>query len=392
MENNKQAPIRSECASELATHTPWFSEEIDMNPAVLAIPEIAEEIYSQAKQSITSMPPSTRKPILPADTIIGLAELLRPLRPFPTGGTTVRLKVIGLKRPSTIWWLVRVSMSTEPHVSRILLLLASLVIIPGFAATEPDQIQIKDVAFTATCDGTEQRYVRMLPGGFQPGQPCDLLIALHGHGSDRWQFVRDPRAECCALRDAATAYRMIYVSPDYRARTSWMGPKAEADVVQIIAELKRQHRIRRVFLCGASMGGTASLTFAALHPALVDGVVAMNATGNLLEFANFQDAMAASFGGSKSDVPHEYAKRSAELRMEHLTMPVGLTVGGKDLTVPPQSVMRLAAALEAAGRPVLLVRRDSTGHVTSYDDARTILEFVIHRVGGNRDGLAKRIL
>jgi hypothetical protein len=25
---------------------------------------------------------------------------------------------------------------------------------------------------------------------------------------------------------------MIFVSPDYRAKTSWMGPKAEADMVQ----------------------------------------------------------------------------------------------------------------------------------------------------------------
>ena len=34
-----------------------------------------------------------------------------------------------------------------------------------------------------------------------------------------------------AARAAAVKYCMIYVSPDYRAKTSWMGPKAEADMV-----------------------------------------------------------------------------------------------------------------------------------------------------------------
>jgi pimeloyl-ACP methyl ester carboxylesterase len=173
---------------------------------------------------------------------------------------------------------------------------------------------------------------------------------------------------------------MIYASPDYRAKTSWMGPKAEADVVQIIVELKRQHRIRRVFLCGGSMGGTSALTFAALHPDLVDGVAAMNGTANHVEYANFQDAIAASFGGSKTAVPEEYRKRSAELNSQRLTMPVGLTTGGKDTAVPPQSVLRLAATLKKQGRDVLLIHREEAGHSTNYDDAKAIIEFVIKKV------------
>ena len=109
----------------------------------------------------------------------------------------------------------------------------------------------QDVAFTARWDGTEQRYVLMLPEGFAAGQTHDLLVALHGHGSDRWQFVRSPRDECRAARDVAAEHAMIYVSPDYRAKTSWMGPGAEADLVQIITELKHQgkrrtqHHLRR---------------------------------------------------------------------------------------------------------------------------------------------------
>ncbi len=120
------------------------------------------------------------------------------------------------------------------RVCVLLLLLAS----PSALWGGMNETQTTDIPFTAKCDGTEQRYVLMLPAGFKPERPHDLLIALHGHGSDRWQFIRDPRNECRATRDAAAAHGMIYGPPDYRAKTSWMGPQAEADLVQIIGELK----------------------------------------------------------------------------------------------------------------------------------------------------------
>ena len=50
------------------------------------------------------------------------------------------------------------------------------------AVVGADQARTNDVAFTAACDGTEQRYVQMLPADYEAGQPHDLLIALHGHG------------------------------------------------------------------------------------------------------------------------------------------------------------------------------------------------------------------
>lgn len=234
-----------------------------------------------------------------------------------------------------------------------------------------------DITFTSTNDGTAQKYVLVLPAGFKADEARDVLIALHGHGSDRWQFVKDPSDECRAARDVAAARDMIYVSPDYRAKTSWMGPKAEADVLQIIGDLKKNHRVSRVFICGASMGGSASLTFAALHPELIAGVAAMNGTANHLLYENFQDAISASFGGTKKQIPLEYKKRSAEYWPEKLTMPVGLTTSGKDQAVPPDSVQRLAKTLENMNRKVRLIHRADAGHSTSYEDAKAVLEFVI---------------
>lgn len=264
---------------------------------------------------------------------------------------------------------------------RTICLLAALLLSLS-ASTRADEsapVTTEDIAFKAECDGSEQRYVRILPAGFKQDETHDVLIALHGHGSDRWQFARDKLAECRAARDAAARHSMIYISPDYRAKTSWMGPKAEADLVQIIAELKTAHKVARVFLCGASMGGTAALTFAALHPELIAGVASMNGTANLLEYENFQDAIAESFGGPKKAIPAEYKKRSAEYWPEQFTMPVGIAVGGQDKLVPPDSVRRLVKILERLERPMLVLDRPEGGHSTNLEDGTAILEFVISK-------------
>ncbi|MBI4025406.1 MAG: alpha/beta fold hydrolase [Verrucomicrobia bacterium] len=239
-----------------------------------------------------------------------------------------------------------------------------------------------DTAFTARVDGSVQRYVEMLPAGFDPSKEHHALIVLHGHGADRWQYVREPRDECRGARDTAAKFGMLFISPDYRASTSWMGPKAEADVVQIIARLKKKYRVRKVFLAGASMGGSAALTFAALHSDLIAGVVSQNGTANHLEYQNFQDAIRTSFGGAKNEIPLEYKKRSAEYWPEAFTMPVAITAGGKDASVPPQSVLRLAGILKEMNRKILLIHREEGGHSTDYNDTIAALEFVIRHALG----------
>ena len=245
------------------------------------------------------------------------------------------------------------------------------------SSVSTDQPTIEDITFTAGVDGLEQKYVMLLPVAFRPDTPHDVLIALHGHGSDRWQFINDVRDECLAPRDFAAQNGLIYVSPDYRAKTSWMGPKAEADLIQIIADLSEKYRVSRVFLTGGSMGGTACLTFAALHPELIDGVASMNGTANFLEYENYQEPIATSFGGTKTGLPLEYKNRSAEYWPEKFTMPVGVTVSGQDTSVPPESVLRLAKVITAIGGKVLLVYREELGHVTQYADAMAILDFML---------------
>lgn len=279
-------------------------------------------------------------------------------------------------RPALAAWLLR--------MARLLPLLLACSL-PDRAAASSQQITASDVqpqdrVFTARSDGTEQRYVLQLPADFQPEQPASLLLALHGHGSDRWQFIRHPRDECRATREIAARHQLILVAPDYRATTSWLGPAAEADLLQLLDELHGQFRVDKVLICGGSMGGTAAAAFAALHPECVDGVIAMNPTVNMLEYDGFADAVAAAYGGTKSEKPEEYRRRSAELFPERLTMPLAFTTGGRDTVVPPDSVLRLVQQLRTRQHPVTLIHRPEGGHDTSYADALAAFQAVTQQV------------
>ena len=274
------------------------------------------------------------------------------------------------------------------------LLLAALLV--GFVrpdrAGAQDSIRPIDVVFTSELDQSEQRYVVVLPPLFQGDVPHDLMIALHGHGSDRWQFVQDGRPECKGARDAAADRHMILVSPDYRAKTSWMGPAAEADLLQILDDLHGRYRLRDVVISGGSMGGTSALAFAAMHPGCVDGVVALNGTANMLEYPNFGEAIAESYGGAKDEKSEIYRQRSAELFPEHLTMPVAATTGGKDTLVPPDSVLRLVEVLKKQTSPALSIHRPEGGHDTNYEDTRAAFRFVFEKLDDRRPAALPRVI
>jgi dipeptidyl aminopeptidase/acylaminoacyl peptidase len=246
----------------------------------------------------------------------------------------------------------------------------------------------QEVEFKARFDGGIQKYIIRLPRDFKPNKEHDLMIGLHGHGSDRHQFAQDDRGECRGARDVAGRHRMIFVSPDYREKTSWMGPAAEADMVQLIGDLKRQYKIRMVYIVGASMGGTAALTFAALHPDLVDGVCSLNGMANLLEYtvdvAGIQEAIKNSFGGRPDETPDdykkrnpdEYKKRSAEFHPGKFTMSLAITASGQDGIVPPDSVLRLAEAVQKHNPRVFVIHRPQEGHLTSYEDTVIAIMYI----------------
>jgi dipeptidyl aminopeptidase/acylaminoacyl peptidase len=158
-----------------------------------------------------------------------------------------------------------------------------------------------------------------------------------------------------------------------------MGPAAEADLVQIIRELRTRHRIGKIVLGGGSMGGTSALIFAALHPDLIAGVVSQNGTANMVQYDRFQDSIRRWYGGTKQEQADEYQKRSPEFAADKFQMPIAFTTGGQDTLVPPASVLRLAKQLEKSNPAMLLLHRENGGHATDHDDTVKAYEFVVQR-------------
>lgn len=270
--------------------------------------------------------------------------------------------------------------SSRPAAVARCVAIGSVVLAAACTLRAADDPAPDDVAFVARFDKTEQKYVVVRPKGFDPKRANTAVVALHGHGSDRWQFVKQDRGECKGTRDVAAAHGFLLVCPDYRAKTSWMGPAAEADVLQILDELKEKYGVRRVIVAGGSMGGTSALAFATLHPERVAGCVSLNGTANLVEYENFAAAIAESYGGTKKERPEVYRSRSAELHADKLKMPLAMTTGGKDTSVPPDSCLRLAEKLKKLDRPVSLIHRPDGGHATNYDDTVKAFTHVVERL------------
>ena len=269
-------------------------------------------------------------------------------------------------------------MTDFSRIQAVAYCIAAMVMAAHCPAEDTTQfVSVLEKTFAADHDGSQQKYVVMTPPGLAAKSPVSILITLHGHGSDRWQFVRQSRGECRAAREVALEYKMLMVSPDYRASTSWMGPAAEADMVQLVQILQNDYNVQRVILSGGSMGGTGALTFTVLHPELIDGIVSLNGTANLVQYDRFQDAIAASFGGTKEDVPEEYRKRSAEFFPMKLTMPLACTTGGMDEVVPAESVLRLVEQVRKRNSKILSIHRPIGGHSTTYADTKQAFEFVI---------------
>ncbi len=280
-------------------------------------------------------------------------------------------------RCSDTWCGIRAVCNNTNTMASVMLVCGVLIACSSTCHADEQTPRVEDRTFIAEFDDTEQKYVTITPPELDPNQPLTLLIALHGHGSDRWQFVQEDRGECRATRDVAAAHGMLMISPDYRAKTSWMGPAAEADLLQIIQEMKKRFNVHRIVLCGGSMGGSSALIFTALHPNIIDGVAALNGTANLVEYTHFQAAIAASYGGTKQQVPGEYRKRSAAFFQKHFTMPLATTTGGKDEVVSPNSVLRLTDQVRKHNPNVLSIHQPDGGHSTTYEDTRRALEFVI---------------
>lgn len=205
---------------------------------------------------------------------------------------------------------------------------------------------IVERTFVSPWDGTRQTY---LEKDFRT-RSRDALVFVMLHGAASHQ---DQAMTAGIYGDAFTQLgkelerrNALYICPEYRGG-SWMGPAAEADLLEILLRIRTPEFCGKLILAGGSMGGTSALIFASRHPHLLDGVLALcPATDVTAMFKKFPEQFRESYGGSPEEVPEVYAERISRNFCEILSqMPIFLVHGAKDALIEVEHSRVLAGKL-----------------------------------------------
>jgi pimeloyl-ACP methyl ester carboxylesterase len=242
--------------------------------------------------------------------------------------------------------------------------------------------------FTSSFDGSTQTFLEKDFSQADSNAERLVFICLHGALSHQEQGmtagiyngVFEQWGEELARRGA------LYLCPEYRGN-SWMGPAAEADLLDILKFVNQRFPCRRLILAGGSMGGTSALIFASRFPKALDGVIALcPATAPALMFATFPDHFVASYGGSPADVPLLYAERTTRDRADILaTLPLAIVHGSSDAIIGVDHSRILVRELRERGAQCHYTELPEGDHDSPLEiPLPQLLDFVLSHGAGSR--------
>jgi len=137
-----------------------------------------------------------------------------------------------------------------------------------------------------------------------------------------------------------------------------MSPDAAADVHALLKEVRAHYGHHRFIFASASMGGTSNLIYAVLHPEDVAAVVALCPASDLTSYHawtvehravpiidEIRRTIETDYNGPPDQHPDIYRKHSAQAQNAKLTMPVFVSHGSADTTIPVDQSRALAKAV-----------------------------------------------
>jgi dipeptidyl aminopeptidase/acylaminoacyl peptidase len=208
--------------------------------------------------------------------------------------------------------------------------------------------------FESSFDGSTQSFLEKDFGPDERGATRLVFVYLHGASSHQEQGMTAGIYGGTFERWAAelAGRRAVYICPEYRGN-SWMGPAAEADLLDILNVVNQRFPGRRLIFAGGSMGGTSALIFASRHPEKLDGVIALcPATDPALMFHVFPDHFLESYGGSPDDVPKVFLDRKSRTRVDALSsLPLVIVHGSSDAIIGVEHSRILVSKLQESGAP-----------------------------------------
>jgi predicted esterase len=122
-------------------------------------------------------------------------------------------------------------------------------------------------AYRSAVDQTLQPYRILIPEQYNAGKAAPLMIALHGMGGDENSMFDGYDG---ALKREAERVGFVVACPKGRDSASMYRGSAEQDVLDVLAEVRRDYKIdsNRIYLMGHSMGAYGTWSVAMAHPGI----------------------------------------------------------------------------------------------------------------------------
>jgi predicted esterase len=134
-------------------------------------------------------------------------------------------------------------------------------------------------AYRSAVDNTLQPYRLFLPAAYDAAKEWPLVVALHGMGGDENTMFDGYTG---SVKQAAERLGLVVVCPKGRDTASMYRGAAEQDVMDVLAEVRRDYKIdaRRIYLMGHSMGGYGTWSTAMDHPEVFAALGPISGGGN----------------------------------------------------------------------------------------------------------------
>jgi len=135
-------------------------------------------------------------------------------------------------------------------------------------------------AYRSAVDSTLQPYRMFVPRSYNGSRSAPLLVALHGMGGDENSMFDSYNNG--GLKREAERVGFVVAAPKGRDTASMYRGGAEQDVIDMIAEVRRDYKIdpNRIYLMGHSMGGYGTWSVAIAHPDLFAAIGPISGGGD----------------------------------------------------------------------------------------------------------------
>ena len=143
-------------------------------------------------------------------------------------------------------------------------------------------------AYRSKADGELQPYRLFVPKSYDETKPFPLFVALHGMGGNENTLF--DRYGPGALKVEAEKHGYIVVTPKGRGPASMYRGTAEQDVLDVLAEIRRDYRIdaNRIYLGGHSMGAFGTWSIAMAHPEIFAALAPVSGGGSVASMGSIK--------------------------------------------------------------------------------------------------------